>query len=70
METIVKSVKNISMQRNTCTELELHAFVDNELASQEKEKVLNAALQSPSVRDKLNDLQTLKDLLRYSYSQK
>lgn len=49
------------------TESELHAFVDGELAYEERADVIQAAEQLVSLRAQLNELQQLKELVRASY---
>lgn len=64
MKTAIKTHKAVP---ETCTEFELHAYVDGELASSEQGNVIAAAQQSAEIRAKLNELKTLKELIRYSY---
>lgn len=50
-------------------ELELHAYVDNELADAEHNQITALALASPAILSKLNELQHLKALVCSAYSQ-
>ena len=51
-----------------CTELELHAYVDGELCEEERAHVLKAALQSPDIRAKLDELIELKEMMKKCYT--
>lgn len=46
---------------------QLSAFVDNELDSNERARILAAAQQDKSLSDEINALQTYNDLIRLSY---
>ncbi|MGB5396881.1 MAG: hypothetical protein WBN96_07005 [Gammaproteobacteria bacterium] len=52
----------------SCTELELHAFVDGELDTLERAHVIMAVQQSANIRAKLNALEQLKSLVQHSYA--
>ncbi len=49
------------------TEFEIHAFVDNQLASQERARVLEEARKSELLAGHLGELQRLKQLMRRAY---
>ena len=49
------------------TELELNAFVDGEMADEERALVLEATAKSVALRAQLIELQQLKDLVRAGY---
>ena len=66
--TIIPHKKTLKRAYN-CTEFELNAYIDNELSDKEKARVILATQQSRVTRTKLSDLQALKDLIRYSYTQ-
>lgn len=69
MKTTSKINRNAFKRANTCTELDLNAYIDNELSSEEKTRVILATQQSRVTRTRLSDLQALKDLIRYCYTQ-
>lgn len=50
------------------TELELHAFVDGQLADEERARVLEAAQHSASIRARLDELDQLKSLMQLGYA--
>lgn len=54
---------------HSCTELELHAYVDGELNNIEQAFVLESARQSAEIRSQLNELEQVKELVRISYAQ-
>ena len=49
------------------TDYELHAFVDDQLACEERLHVLEAARESPLLAARLIELQRLKALLQFAY---
>jgi anti-sigma factor RsiW len=49
------------------TEFELHAFIDGELADEERANILDACAKSVALRTQLQQLLRLKDLVRTSY---
>ena len=66
----IKQIKETNpAYRHTCTELELHAYVDNELDDVEQAFVLESAQESAEIRAQLSDLKRLKELVRISYAQ-
>ena len=69
MKTVIKTPKAALEHGDTCTELELHAYVDGELASAERANVFIAAQHSPAIRAQLNELEQLKELIRESYAE-
>ena len=48
-------------------EFELHAFIDGEMADEERSNILEAAKNSVTLRAQLEQLQQLKHLVRASY---
>lgn len=50
------------------TELELHAYIDNELSDTEHNRITELALNSPAILAQLNELQHLKSLIWSAYS--
>lgn len=72
----LKDMKNINRisgstanTQRCCTELELHAYVDGELALEERGYVLESAVKSNEIRSRLNELKQLKELVHLSYTQ-
>jgi anti-sigma factor RsiW len=49
------------------TDCELHAFVDGQLAGQERSHVLEASSKSPLLSRRLAELQRLKQLVQSAY---
>lgn len=47
----------------------LNSFVDNELESDEKSEIFNASGQSESLRERICELRSLKEMLQHAYSQ-
>jgi anti-sigma factor RsiW len=68
MKTVAKTPKAAPEHKRTCTELELHAYVDGELASRERANVFIVAQHSPAIRAQLNELKQLKKLIHDSYA--
>lgn len=48
-------------------EFELHAFIDGEMADEERSNILEAAKNSVTLRAQLEQLQQLKNLVRAGY---
>lgn len=67
MKTINRIPESTAMCDYTCTELELHAFVDGELADRERANVIMAALYSDTIRKKIGELQLLKQVVHTGY---
>ena len=65
--TLLKEARPV--YRRCCTDLELHAYVDGELNSQEQAFVLESVSSSADIRTQLDDLKELKELIRMSYQQ-
>lgn len=51
------------------TEFELHAYIDGELAEEERNAVLEATSRSPALRARLNELRQLKEMVRTGYAE-
>ena len=69
MKTVI-TTPNVELEHErTCTELELHAYVDGELASAERANVFIVAQHSPAIRAQLNELEQLKELIHDSYAE-
>jgi hypothetical protein len=49
------------------TEFELHAFIDGEMAEEECVNIQQAAASSVALRERLDQLQQLKSLVRAGY---
>lgn len=52
----------------SCTELELHTYVDGELDYIERAHVLSAAQKSAAISAKLYELEQLKQLVKLGYA--
>lgn len=50
------------------TDLQLHAFVDRQLSSQEAGEILSEAARSPELAARIDALQQLKAMLHHAYS--
>jgi anti-sigma factor RsiW len=69
MKTVIKTPKAEPEHERTCTELELHAYVDGEIASVERANVFIVAQHSPAIRAQLKELEHLKKLIHDSYAE-
>ena len=69
MKTVIKTPKAAPEHERTCTELELHAYVDGELASLERANVFIVAQHSSMINAQLNELEQLKKLIHDSYAE-
>ena len=66
--TKIRLIKEkVSVSRYLCTELDLHSYVDGELSSAERGLVLASVMKSDEIREQLNELEQLKELVRISY---
>lgn len=69
MKTVTPLPKAAAEHEHTCTEFELHAYLDGELASAERAKVIMAAQHSPAIWAQLNELKHLREMIRNSYAE-
>ena len=67
MKLVNKLPNSTPVNHQTCTELELHAYVDGELTDIERNHVEKAAQHSAAISQQLNHLEQLKQMIRDSY---